>query len=88
MKSIQLSSIKKKIGADNFTVVRDTIFKYSFDRPSKGMTLQRDRVVNAITDPQVKKSLENLTTNVDWFVIDVVQLVCQYQYLTFLIGLV
>jgi len=34
--------------------------------------LQRDRVVNAITDPQVKKSLENLTTNVDWFVIDVV----------------
>ena len=72
MKSIQLSSIKKKIGADNFTVIRDTIFKYSFDKPSKGMTLQRDRVVNSISDPQVKKSLENLTTNVDWFVIDVV----------------
>jgi hypothetical protein len=36
------------------------------------MTLQRDRVVNSISDPQVKKSLENLTTNVDWFVIDVV----------------
>ena len=72
MKSIQLSSIKKKIGADNFTVIRDTIFKYSFDKPSKGMTLQRDRIVNAIKDPQVKKSLETITANVDWFVVDVV----------------
>ena len=72
MKSIQLSSIKKKIGADNFTVIRDTIFKYSFDKPSKGMTLQRDRIVNAIKDPQVKKSLENITSKVDWLVVDVV----------------
>ena len=62
MKSIQLSSIKKKIGAENFSVLRDTIFKSSYDRPSKGMTLQRDRIVNAIKDPQVKKSLENITS--------------------------
>ena len=48
MKSIQLSSIKKKIGAENFSVLRETIFKSSYDRPSKGMTLQRDRIVNAI----------------------------------------
>ena len=73
MKSIQLSSIKKKIGAENFSVLRDTIFKSSYDRPSKGMTLQRDRIVNAIKDPQVKQSLENATSNVDWFVVDVVQ---------------
>ena len=76
MKSIQLSSIKKKIGAENFSVLRDTIFKSSYDRPSKGMTLQRDRIVNAIKDPQVKKSLENITSKVDWFVVDVVQFNC------------
>lgn len=76
MKSIQLSSIRKKIGAESYSVVRDTILKSSYDRPSKGMTLQRDKVINSITDPIVKKSLENLTSKVDWFVIDVVQLVC------------
>ena len=74
MKSIQLSSIKKKIGAENFSILKETIFKSSYDRPSKGMTLQRDRIVNAIKDPQVKKSLENITSKVDWFVVDVVQL--------------
>ena len=72
MKSIQLSSIKKKIGAENFSVLRETIFKYSIDRPSRGMTLQRDRVVNAIKDPNVKKNVENVTSKVDWFVVDVV----------------
>jgi hypothetical protein len=36
------------------------------------MTLQRDKVVNAIKDPQVKKSLENITSKVDWLVVDVV----------------
>ena len=72
MKKIQLSSIKKKIGADKFSVIKDNIFKNAFDRPSKGMTLQRDRVVNSITDPNVKKTLESITSNVDWFVIDVV----------------
>lgn len=72
MKSIQLSSIRKKIGAENYSVIRETILKSSIDRPSKGMTLQRDRVINSITDPNVKKSLENLTSKVDWFVIDVV----------------
>jgi hypothetical protein len=72
MKSIQLSSIKKKIGAENFSVLRETILKSSLDNPCKGMTLQRDRVVNSIKDPQIKKSLENLTSKVDWLVIDVV----------------
>ena len=72
MKSIQLSSIKKKIGAENFSILKETIFKSSYDRPSKGMTLQRDKVVNAIKDPQIKKSLENLTSKVDWLVVDVV----------------
>ena len=72
MKSIQLSSIKKKIGAENFSILKETIFKSSYDRPSKGMTLQRDKVVNAIEDPQVKKSLENITSKVDWLVVDVV----------------
>ena len=72
MKSIQLSSIKKKIGAENFSVLRETIFKSSLDNPCKGMTLQRDRVVNSIKDPQVKKSLENITSKVDWLVVDVV----------------
>jgi len=72
MKSIQLSSIKKKIGAENFSILKETIFKSSYDRPSKGMTLQRDRVVNSIKDPQIKKSLENLTSKVDWLVVDVV----------------
>ena len=72
MKSIQLSSIKKKIGAENFSVLRETIFKSSLGNPCKGMTLQRDRVVNSIKDPQIKKSLENLTSKVDWLVIDVV----------------
>ncbi len=72
MKSIQLSLIRKKIGAENYSVVRDTIFKSSYDRPSKEMTFHRDMVVNSITDPIVKKNLENLTSNVDWFVIDVV----------------
>ena len=73
MKSIQLSSIKKKIGAENFSVLRETILKSSLDNPCKGMTLQRDRVVNSIKDPQIKKSLENLTSKVDWLVVDVVQ---------------
>jgi hypothetical protein len=72
MKSIQLSSIKKKIGAENFSILKETIFKSSYDRPSRGMTLQRDKVVNAIKDPQVKKSLENITSKVDWLVVDVV----------------
>lgn len=72
MKSIQLSTIKKKIGAERFTILRDVIFKSSIDRPSRGMTLQRDRIVNAIKDPETKKNLENLTSNVDWFVVDVV----------------
>ena len=72
MKSIQLSSIKKKIGAENFSVLRETILKSSLDNPCKGMTLQRDRVVNSIKDPKIKKSLENLTSKVDWLVIDVV----------------
>ncbi len=72
MKSIQLSSIKKKSGAENFSVLRETIFKSSIDRPSRGMTLQRDRVVNAIKDPNVKKNVENVTSKVDWFVVDVV----------------
>jgi hypothetical protein len=72
MKSIQLSSIKKKIGAENFSVLRETILKSSLDNPCKGMTLQRDRVVNSIKDPQIKKSLENLTSKVDWLVVDVV----------------
>jgi hypothetical protein len=72
MKSIQLSSIKKKIGAENFSILKETIFKSSYDSPSKGMTLQRDKVVNAIKDPQVKKSLENITSKVDWLVVDVV----------------
>jgi hypothetical protein len=72
MKSIQLSSIKKKIGAENFSVLRETILKSSLDNPCKGMTLQRDRVVNSIKDPQIKKSLENLTSQVDWLVVDVV----------------
>ena len=72
MKSIQLSSIKKKIGAENFSVLRETIFKSSLDNPIKGMTLHRDRVVNAVIDPQVKKSLENITSKVDWLIIDVV----------------
>jgi hypothetical protein len=72
MKSIQLSSIKKKIGAENFSILKETIFKSSYDRPSKGMTLQRDKVVNAIKDPQVKKSFENITSKVDWLVVDVV----------------
>ena len=72
MKSIQLSSIKKKIGAENFSVLRETILKSSLDSPCKGMTLQRDRVVNSIKDPQIKKSLENLTSKVDWLVVDVV----------------
>ncbi len=76
MKSIQLSTIKKKIGAERFTIIRDVIFKSSIDRPSRGMTLQRDRIVNAIKDPETKKNLENLTAKVDWFVVDVVQLVC------------
>jgi len=52
--------------------LRDTIFKSSIDRPSRGMTLQKERIVNAIKDPQVKKSLENITSKVDWFVVDVV----------------
>ena len=72
MKSIQLSSIKKKIGAEDFSVLRETILKSSLDNPCKGMTLQRDRVVNSIKDPQIKKSLENLTSKVDWLVVDVV----------------
>jgi hypothetical protein len=72
MKSIQLSTIKKKIGAERFTIIRDVIFKSSIDRPSRGMTLQRDRIVNAIKDPETKKNLENLTAKVDWFVVDVV----------------
>ena len=72
MKSIQLSSIKKKIGAENFSVLRETILKSSLDNPCKGMTLQRDRVMNSIKDPQIKKSLENLTSKVDWLVVDVV----------------
>ena len=72
MKSIQLSSIKKKIGAYNFSILKETIFKSSYDRPSKGMTLQRDKVVNSIKDPQVKKSFENITSKVDWLVVDVV----------------
>jgi len=72
MKSIQLSSIKKKIGAENFSVLRETILKSSLDNPCKGMTLQRDRVVSSIKDPQIKKSLENLTSKVDWLVVDVV----------------
>jgi hypothetical protein len=72
MKSIQLSSIKKKIGAENFSVLRETILKSSLDNPCKGMTLQRDRVLNSIKDPQIKKSLENLTSKVDWLVVDVV----------------
>jgi hypothetical protein len=72
MKSIQLSSIKKKIGAENFSILKETIFKSSYDRPSKGMTLQRDKVVNSIKDPQVKKSFENITSKVDWLVVDVV----------------
>ena len=72
MKSIQLSTIKKKIGAERFTIIRDVIFKSSIDRPSRGMTLQRDRIVNAIKDPETKKNLENLTSKVDWFVVDVV----------------
>lgn len=72
MKSIQLSTIKKKIGTERFTIIRDVIFKSSIDRPSRGMTLQRDRIVNAIKDPETKKNLENLTSNVDWFVVDVV----------------
>ena len=73
MKSIQLSTIKKKIGAERFTIIREVIFKSSIDKPSKGMTLQRDRIVNAIKDPETKKNLENLTSKVDWFVVDVVQ---------------
>jgi hypothetical protein len=72
MKSIQLSTIKKKIGAERFTIIREVIFKSSIDKPSKGMTLQRDRIVNAIKDPETKKNLENLTSKVDWFVVDVV----------------
>jgi len=72
MKSIQLSSIKKKIGAENFSILKETILKSSLDNPCKGMTLQRDRVVNSIKDPQIKKSLENLTSKVDWLVVDVV----------------
>ena len=72
MKSIQLSSIKKKIGAENFSVLRETILKSSLDNPCKGMTLQRDRVVNSIKDPKIKKRLENLTSKVDWLVVDVV----------------
>jgi len=72
MKSIQLSSIKKKIGAENFSVLRETIFKSPLGNPIKGMTLHRDRVVNAVKDPQVKKSLENITAKIDWLVIDVV----------------
>jgi hypothetical protein len=72
MKSIQLSTIKKKIGAERFTIIREVIFKSSIDRPSRGMTLQRDRIVNAIKDPETKKNLESLTSNVDWFVVDVV----------------
>jgi len=72
MKSIQLSTIKKKIGAERFTIIREVILKSSIDRPSKGMTLQRDRIVNAIKDPETKKNLENLTSKVDWFVVDVV----------------
>jgi len=55
MKSIQLSTIKKKIGAERFTIIREVILKSSIDRPSKGMTLQRDRIVNAIKDPETKK---------------------------------
>jgi len=72
MKSIQLSTIKKKIGAERFTIIREVIFKSSIVKPSKGMTLQRDRIVNAIKDPETKKNLENLTSKVDWFVVDVV----------------
>jgi hypothetical protein len=72
MKSIQLSTIKKKIGAERFTIIREVIFKSSIDKPSKGMTLQRDRIVNAIKDPETKKNLENLTSKVDWLVVDVV----------------
>jgi len=72
MKSIQLSTIKKKIGAERFTIIREVILKNSIDRPSKGMTLQRDRIVNAIKDPETKKNLENLTSKVDWLVVDVV----------------
>ena len=72
MKSIQLSTIKKKIGAERFTIIREVIFKSSIDKPSKGMTLKRDRIVNAIKDPETKKNLENLTSKVDWFVVDVV----------------
>ena len=72
MKSMQLSTIKKKIGAERFTIIREVIFKSSIDKPSKGMTLQRDRIVNAIKDPETKKNLENLTSKVDWFVVDVV----------------
>ena len=66
------TSIKKKIGAERFTIIREVIFKSSIDRPSRGMTLQRDRIVNAIKDPETKKNLESLTSNVDWFVVDVV----------------